>query len=74
VLLEDREEARRALQLVERLPARERVVLWMALVDERSQREIAGALGLSEGYVSKLLDRAKARVRREGWEVEDGRA
>lgn len=72
--LELRDEARRALTVVDQLPARERIVIWMALVDDRSQREIATALGLSEGYVSKLLDRAKARVRREGWEVSDGRA
>lgn len=74
VALELRDDARRALELVERLPPRERVVSWMALVDDKSQREIAATLGLSEGYVSKLLERAKAAVRREGWEVLDGRA
>lgn len=73
-LLADRQEAQRALALMQRLPARERVVLSMALVDDKSQREIAQALALSEGYVSKLLERGKARVRRLGWEVSDERA
>lgn len=59
--------------LVERalraLPDRERVVTCMWAVDGLAQRDIAKALGLSEGYVSKLLARAQERLRARGWEV-----
>jgi RNA polymerase sigma-70 factor (ECF subfamily) len=62
------------MEALERLPPKERVVLSMRLVDDKSQREIAAVLGLSEGYVSKLLSRAKEQVKREGWEVDDERS
>lgn len=61
--------------LVERalrgLPDRERVVTCMWAVDGLAQRDIAKTLGLSEGYVSKLLARARERLRARGWEVSD---
>jgi RNA polymerase sigma factor (sigma-70 family) len=47
------------------LPARERVVLGMVHLDGKSQREVAEILGLSKGYVSKLLARATARLEEE---------
>ncbi|MFO0726254.1 MAG: sigma-70 family RNA polymerase sigma factor [Myxococcota bacterium] len=74
VLFEEREDLLRAMQAMERLPAKERVVLSMRVVDDKPQREIAQILGLSEGYVSKLLDRAKTKVKSEGWEVRDERS
>ena len=41
----------------------------MKLLDEQPQREIAATLGLSEGYVSKLVRRGLDRLRAKGWEV-----
>src|SRR5213075_1101379 len=61
--------ARSALEVLASLPDRERVVLCMELLDGLKQRDIAGYLKLSEGYVSKLLKRARERVRIAGWEV-----
>lgn len=60
-----------ALRMLSELPDRERVVLCMKLLDGLTGREIARALSLSEGYVSKLLDRAREKVRRAGWEWRD---
>lgn len=57
------------LQTLDRLPARERLVLCMKVLDGKSQQEIAEALGMSEGYVSKVAARAWAVVERSGWEV-----
>jgi RNA polymerase sigma-70 factor (ECF subfamily) len=62
----------RAEGALARLPDQERVVLSMKLLDGLSQREIAQALSLSEGYVSKLTHRAQARMEAWGWEVDDG--
>ena len=64
---QDLERARLALAA---LPARERVVLSMVHLDGKSQREVCEILGLSKGYVSKLLARAVARLE----EARDGRA
>lgn len=69
--LELDEEARAALHALQALPARERLVVTMHVLDGRSQRDIARALSLSEGYVSKLLTRAWDQLRARGWEVAD---
>jgi RNA polymerase sigma-70 factor (ECF subfamily) len=55
----DLEKTRRALA---ELPARERVVVGMCHLDGKSQREVCEALGLSKGYVSKLLARGIAKL------------
>jgi RNA polymerase sigma-70 factor (ECF subfamily) len=65
------ETSRRALEAVASLPPLERMVLTMKLLDGKSQKEIAWALELSEGYVSKLAARAIARIRKGRWEVDD---
>lgn len=70
--VELRQGARAALQALARLPARERVVFSMRYMDGLSQRDIAAAVSLSEGYVSKLLDRARHRLQRQGWEAPHG--
>lgn len=70
--LERQDESALALAALEKLPPKERMVVSMHVLDELSQREIARTLGLSEGYVSKLLTRAWQRLRASGWEVEDG--
>ena len=62
VSFEHREEAKAAMALLRSLPTRERVVVSMKLLDGKSQREIAEALSMSEGYVSKLLARARRRI------------
>jgi RNA polymerase sigma factor (sigma-70 family) len=69
--IEARDELVRALEILGRLPPRERVIINMKLVDGLSQFQIAAALGLSQGYVSKLLTRATARLRDHGCEVTD---
>ncbi len=66
-----KEDSQAALALLRRLPAKERVVLSMKLLDGKSQREISEALSMSEGYVSKLVARGIERVKAAGWEVSD---
>lgn len=66
---EQQQLAANALAAMQKLPAKERVVLSMKLLDDKSQTEIAEALGLSEGYVSKLVTRALGRIEAQGWEV-----
>ena len=68
-VIEAREEMTNVLEELGRLPARERVVVCMKLVDGMTQVQIAEALALSQGHVSKLLARGFARLRERGWEV-----
>src|SRR5262249_45096925 len=68
VEIEDRTEARAALEALGSLPGKERVVLCMKVLDGKSQREIAELLSLSEGYVSKLVTRAWAKLKAAGWD------
>jgi RNA polymerase sigma factor (sigma-70 family) len=70
-LLARHEAASAAVEVMRLLPARERVVLYMKLLDGQSQKHIAEALSMSEGYVSKLLARAWGQIRAAGWEVDD---
>ena len=70
-VLERQDDAAAALRLLNTLPPKERMVLSMQVLDGHSQRDIALLLGLSEGYVSKLLTRAWANIRAAGWEVDD---
>ncbi len=64
-----RQEIAAALAELERMPAKERVVFCMKHLDGLEQQQIAADLGLSEGYVSKLLHRAHARLEEQGWEA-----
>ena len=64
--------AREAQALLDGLPPKERVVLGMKVLDGMAQKDIAVALGMSEGYVSKLLTRAWEKLRAAGWEVPGG--
>lgn len=59
-----------ALKALDALPDRERVVLCMVALDGLSQREVSMQLKLSEGYVSKLLQRGRDHLRAMGCEVE----
>jgi len=65
-VLEAREGARQAIAALAKLPPQERAVACMRFLDDKSQHEIAKILDLSEGYVSKLLARAVARLRGSG--------
>ncbi|MEZ4446724.1 MAG: RNA polymerase sigma factor [Polyangiaceae bacterium] len=62
------EAARDALAALAALPAKQRVVVSMRLLDDKSQREIAEVLEISEGYVSKLYAQARAAIDPEGGE------
>lgn len=68
---ERRQEALLAQRALKALPDKERVVICMWALDGLKQRDIAKALELSEGYVSKLLARGQERLRARGWEVSD---
>jgi RNA polymerase sigma-70 factor (ECF subfamily) len=63
-----------AMKALEELPPRERVVASMKFIDGKSQQEIAEALSMSKGYVSKLVTRALSRLQQRGWEVDDVQA
>jgi RNA polymerase sigma-70 factor (ECF subfamily) len=69
--LERQQAAFAARAALARLPGQERVVLCLKILDGLSQREIAELLSLSEGYVSKLVARAIARLHASGWKVGD---
>jgi RNA polymerase sigma factor (sigma-70 family) len=58
-----------AWKAFEELEGPARVVLSMKLLDGKSQKEIAAELGLSKGYVSKLVARAWKHLEAQGWEV-----
>jgi len=66
-----RDELEKVLGTIASLPPKERVVLTMLHLDGRSQIEIAQVLGHSKGYISKLVERGRARVRAAGWESRD---
>ena len=70
-LVEHREETEQAMAAIGALPPKERVVMLMKLVDGKSQNEIASALEMSKGNVSKLLARGREKLVADGWEVSD---
>jgi RNA polymerase sigma factor (sigma-70 family) len=57
------EDLRRVWRAVTNLPPKQRAVFSLRHFDDVSQTEIAKTLGYSDGYVSKLLDRAQRQVR-----------
>jgi len=59
----NREDSRRLLAAVEALPARQREVLRLRLLEGLSYREIAEVTGLKEGHVGYLLHHAIRGVR-----------
>lgn len=65
ISVEDPEVERRAMlfQLVDRLPAEQRLVIMRRFVDQKSIREIAQELGRSEGAVKQLQFRALETLR-----------
>lgn len=57
------EQRTRLIELVRRLPADQRRVIYMRFVDRRRNREIAEAMGRSEGAVKALQFRAMQNLR-----------
>jgi RNA polymerase sigma-B factor len=49
--------------LIQRLPERERTILYLRFFEERTQSEIAQELGISQMHVSRLLSRTLATLR-----------
>ena len=49
--------------LLERIPARERVILRMRFGEDLTQTEIAGRVGISQMQVSRLLRRSLDQLR-----------
>lgn len=66
-----REELRLVLTALHQLPAKEQVAFAMHYLDGHTLEEIGEMLGMSKGYVSKLIKRARTRLEEEGWEVGD---
>lgn len=66
---EAREELRLVMTALHRLPAKEQVCFAMHHLDGHTLDEIGEMLGMSKGYVSKLIKRAMNRLGEEGWEV-----
>jgi len=60
-----------ALGALQHLSPKERVVFCMRYLDDQPQQEIASTLSLSEGYVSKLLRRARGRLKKQGEVLDD---
>jgi RNA polymerase sigma-70 factor (ECF subfamily) len=54
----DRQELRRAIQLIEAMPAKRRQAFTLRKLDNLSQREIAQRMGISESTVEKHIGRA----------------
>lgn len=67
-LVERSQDTAAALRAVDALPPNERMVAMMVLVDGTSQTEVAQALGMSKGNVSKLMSRAREKLTAAGWE------
>ena len=65
-----RAELRRAFEILDMLPPKERVAFSMYYLDDRDQEEIGRVLNHSKSYVCKLIQRAVARLREAGWEVD----
>jgi RNA polymerase sigma-70 factor (ECF subfamily) len=66
VNIEEIDQRARLFQLVDRLPTDQRRVIVMRFADDKSLREIAQALGRSEGAVKQLQFRALQNLR--SWE------
>jgi RNA polymerase sigma factor (sigma-70 family) len=64
VALEDKEELKALFGMINRLPGRQKTVLILSKIEERSQKEIAEIMGLSVKAVESLLQRAKENLRR----------
>ena len=64
VALEDKEELKALFAMINRLPGRQKTVLILSKIEERSQKEIAEIMGLGVKALESLLQRAKENLRR----------
>lgn len=62
--LENEDEASAIVELLAGVPERERLVLWLRHVEERTLREIGEIMGFTESRACQLVHRAELRVRR----------
>jgi RNA polymerase sigma-70 factor (ECF subfamily) len=58
-----RQELQALVKALDRLPAKERALVVLVVLEGKSQNEAAALLGLSKGYVSKLHERALSMLR-----------
>ncbi len=72
---EPRLRAQRALSELEtfiaELPPKERAIMVLVYVEQKSQTEAGEILGLSKGQISKLHARAIAKLKARSWELDD---
>src|SRR2546423_964299 len=61
--LEQREQIRRLIESVQELPERQRDAIVLRELEGRSYEEIAAALGVTDGAVRQLLNRARSTLR-----------
>ncbi|TPV94983.1 MAG: sigma-70 family RNA polymerase sigma factor [Myxococcales bacterium FL481] len=66
-----RQDLRRVSAMLDKLPAKQKVAFCMFHLDGKKVEEIGETLGHSKGYVSKLIARAEARIRADGWTLPD---
>ncbi len=64
-------DAKALLKALNTLEPVERSVMFMKLVDGLNNGEVARALDLSDGYVTKLTQRAVKRLQALGWRADD---
>jgi RNA polymerase sigma-70 factor, ECF subfamily len=64
-----RDDLRRALEVLSKLPSKEQVAFCMYYLDGVEQEEIGRLLGHSKSYVCKLIQRAVETLEKSGWEV-----
>jgi RNA polymerase sigma factor (sigma-70 family) len=70
-IFEHHEAAAAVMSAIALLPPKERVALCMKAIDGKSQKDIARILRVSEGYVSRLISRARQALTAMGWENVD---
>jgi RNA polymerase sigma factor (sigma-70 family) len=63
IVVERRDDVRRALHGIAALPSRQRTALLAVAVEGRSHTEVAAELGLSDGALRQLVHRARTSVR-----------
>lgn len=67
----EKRSATRVERSIAELPARERVLMTLMYLHDKTQVEAAELMGVSKGYASKLHSRAIKRLQTAGWEFLD---
>jgi RNA polymerase sigma-70 factor, ECF subfamily len=63
VAMEDKEEIRQLLEMINSLPDKQKTALILSKIEERPQKEIAEIMGLSLKAVESLIQRAKMNLK-----------